>query len=105
MNLGGIKISSAEIERTLQSLPRVKEVAAVAVSPDGGPSRLVIYAVCSEIEDKAALIIAMQNAIKRDLNPLFKIHDLVLVGALPKTASHKIMRRALRDQYLSRKNA
>jgi acetyl-CoA synthetase len=41
----------------------------------------------------------MQAAIKRDLNPLFKIHDLVLVEALPRTASNKIMRRELRAQY------
>jgi len=107
MNLGGIKISSAEIERTLQSIPEVKEVAAVAVSREGGPCQLVIYAICAQnqIPDKDALMVAMQNAIKRDLNPLFKIHDLVLVGALPRTASNKIMRRALRDQYLYTQNA
>ena len=33
MNLGGIKVSSAEIERVLQSVPGVVEVAAIAVSP------------------------------------------------------------------------
>ena len=107
MNLGGIKISSAEIERTLQTIPQVDEVVAVAVSPDGGPSHLIIYAVCSKDHrlDKSALLAAMQSAIKRDLNPLFKVHDLVLVGTLPRTASNKVMRRALRDQYLSTKNA
>jgi acetyl-CoA synthetase len=107
MNLSGIKVGSAEIERTLQCVPQVKEVAAIAVSPDGGPCKLVVYASCPQdrMPDKADLIIEMQNAIKRDLNPLFKIHDLVLVGALPRTASNKIMRRALRDQYLYSVNA
>ncbi len=104
MNLGGIKISSAEIERVLQSVPHVTETAAIAVSPGGGPSQLVIYAVCSARQTlgKEDLAAAMQNALKRDLNPLFKIHDLVLVEALPRTASNKVMRRVLRDQYLSR---
>jgi acetyl-CoA synthetase len=103
MNLSGIKVSSAEIERTLQSVPHVTETAAVAVSPGGGPSQLVIFAVCSAAQTpgKAELAVAMQNAIKRDLNPLFKIHDLVLVEALPRTASNKVMRRVLREQYLS----
>jgi acetyl-CoA synthetase len=41
----------------------------------------------------------MQSTIKRDLNPLFKIHDLILVEALPRTASNKVMRRELRTQY------
>jgi len=102
MNLGGIKISSAEIERALQSVPDVLETAAIAVSPSG-PSQLVIYAVCSSGQalNKDALAAVMQTAIKRDLNPLFKIHDLVIVDSLPRTASNKVMRRVLRDQYLS----
>jgi acetyl-CoA synthetase len=101
MNLGGIKVSSAEIEQALQSVPGVKEAAAVAVSPDGGPSQLVIYAVCSggQTPDKGDLMASMQNAIRRDLNPLFKIHGLILVDVLPRTASNKIMRRALRDRF------
>jgi acetyl-CoA synthetase len=101
MNLGGIKISSAEIEQVLRSVPNVTEIAAIAVSPDGGPSQLVIYAVCSgtEILRKNDLADAMQLAIKRDLNPLFKIHELVLIDALPRTASNKIIRRTLRDQW------
>jgi acetyl-CoA synthetase len=103
MNLGGIKVSSAEIERVLQSVPHVTETAAIAVSPGGGPSQLVIYAVCAAGQslNKTDVATAMQNAIKRDLNPLFKIHDLLLVNALPRTASNKVMRRVLRDQYLS----
>jgi len=103
MNLGGIKISAAEIERVLQSVPQVTEAAAIAVSPGGGPSRLVIYAVCSagRTLGKAELMAAMQNAIRRDLNPLFKIHDLVPVEALPRTPTNKVMRRALREQYLA----
>ncbi len=102
MNLGGIKVSSAEIERALQSVPGASETAAIAVSPGGGPSLLVIYAVCpgAGATAREELMAAMQLAIKRDLNPLFKIHDLVLVDTLPRTASNKVMRRELRQLYL-----
>ena len=101
MNLGGIKVSSAEIEQVLQSVPQVKETAAIAVSPDGGPSQLIIYAACSAGQPlvKNVLQSSMQEYIKRELNPLFKIHDLVLVDALPRTPSNKVMRRVLRDRY------
>ncbi|MEA3213396.1 MAG: acetyl-CoA synthetase [Chthoniobacter sp.] len=101
MNLGGIKVSSAEIEQVLQTVPGVLETAAIAMSSGGGPSQLVIYAVCSGAQslDKKELATAMQSAIKRDLNPLFKIHDLVLVETMPRTASNKVMRRTLRDRY------
>ena len=98
MNLGGIKVSSAEIEQTLQSVPGVVETAAIGVSPDGGPCQLVIYVVCkpSFDGDKQTLAAAMQAAIKTHLNPLFKIHEVIIVPALPRTASNKVMRRELR---------
>jgi acetyl-CoA synthetase len=102
MNLGGIKVSSAEIERTLGSVDGVVETAAVAFNPpDGGPSLLVIYAVMlpeASLADEA-LKKEMQRAIAGKLNPLFKIHEVVPVAALPRTASNKVMRRVLRDEY------
>ena len=102
MNLAGIKVSSAEIERVLQSVPSVTEIAAIAVSPDDGPSQLVICVVCENgrSSNKNDLLSMMQSVIKRDLNPLFKIHDLIFVGELPRTVSNKVMRRALREHWL-----
>lgn len=101
MNLGGIKVSSAEIEQVLRGVPGVLETAAIAADSGDGPSQLVIYAVGdgSSAPDKAQWLAAMQGAIKRDLNPLFKIHDLVVLENLPRTASNKVMRRELRARY------
>ncbi len=101
MKLGGIKISAAEIERTLAGLPHIIEVAAIAIPPrDQGPSLLVIYASTTAPVDKKTMMKAMQTKINTLINPLFKIHDIVLMSELPKTASNKIMRRVLRKQYL-----
>ena len=48
MNLGGIKISSAELERVCAT-EGLKECAAIAVPPKGGgPARLVVVAVMEE---------------------------------------------------------
>jgi acetyl-CoA synthetase len=101
MNLGGIKTSAVEIERVLSRLPEVSDTAAIAVTPlGGGPSMLWIFAVlrgdCTLRE--TVLCRKMQDAIRRDLNPLFKIERLVTVDELPRTASNKIMRRVLRDR-------
>ena len=99
MNLGGIKVSSAEIEEVLNAVSGIREVAAIAVSPpDGGPSQLVIYAVLLPGADTGSLGNSLQSAIREHLNPLFRIHDVVVVDALPRTASNKIMRRVLRDE-------
>jgi acetyl-CoA synthetase len=97
MNLGGIKVSSAEIERAVRDVPGVRETAAVAEPPPGGgPSRLVIYAVLEEPGDPDRLRQALQDAVRQRLNPLFKIHRVAVVDALPRTASNKVMRRRLR---------
>jgi acetyl-CoA synthetase len=98
MNLGGIKVSSAEIERVLNGLPGVVETAAVAVPPPGGgPSLLWIFAV-APAADHGGLLTAMRQALRDHLNPLFKIEGLKILDALPRTASNKVMRRLLRDE-------
>jgi len=110
MNLGGIKVSSAEIERVANRVEGVLETAAIASDPaDGGPSRLVLYAVMKPAKpaepdargaDVAALKAALQRAISSELNPLFRVHDVRIIDALPRTASNKVMRRVLRDTYV-----
>ncbi len=99
MNLGGIKISSAEIERVVATIDAVTDAAAIAVEPaGGGPSLLVLYLVARN-GDADSLRAAAQKAIASRLNPLFRVHDVRVVDSLPRTASNKVMRRVLRDQY------
>jgi acetyl-CoA synthetase len=102
MNLGGIKVSSLELERVLERHPAVFESAAVAVQPEGeGAERLVVFAVLSNDANVGDLQSELGKSLASELNPLFKIHDLVIVDTLPRTASNKLMRRELRRQYRS----
>jgi acetyl-CoA synthetase len=107
MNLGGIKVSSAEIERTLNAIPGVAETAAIAVAPPGGgPSLLWIFAVADQSNaDHEPLLAAMRRQLREHLNPLFKIERLVLIDAMPRTASNKIMRRLLRQRAVLEQEA
>jgi acetyl-CoA synthetase len=50
----------------------------------GGPQLQQLHAAC-------------QTAIKQELNPLFKVHRVVQVDSLPRTASNKVMRRMLKS--------
>ena len=102
MNLGGIKVSSAELERVVVGVAGCREAAAVAVPPPGGgPSRLVVYVVPEPGAKPEATVLReeMQAAIRAHLNPLFRIHEVVVIEALPRTASNKVMRRSLRAGY------
>jgi acetyl-CoA synthetase len=100
MNLSGIKVSAIALEQLLIQVDGTGEVAAIAVSPiDGGPSQLIIYVVPTLEKPKDIWLNEFQSVLKHQLNPLFKIHDVILVETLPRTASNKMMRRLLRNHY------
>ena len=114
MNLGGVKVSSMEIEREATRHPAVRECAAISVpGPEGGPHELVIFAVVAAREEEAQLEAAqvdpeslrreLNELIAASLNPLFKIARMEFVERLPRTASNKVMRRALRAGLLTSK--
>ena len=127
MNLGGIKVSSVEIERVcnMSDADVISETAAIAVRPkEGGPSLLVLVVLTKPMSSgividsnttgaglaekesnfKQKVKQTCQIAIKTKLNPLFHISDVVLVTELPRTASNKIMRRVLRDMYVQNRD-
>lgn len=102
MNLGGIKVSSAEIERVLNAVDGIHETGAVSIKlPQDSLERLVVYVVPEPgvPADPRRLKAALQDELSRRLNSLFRIHDIVVVEALPRTASNKMMRRELRRAY------
>ncbi|KAL7617544.1 hypothetical protein Lser_V15G00604 [Lactuca serriola] len=104
MNLGGIKVSSVEIERICNSVDDgILETAAIGVTPaGGGPERLVIVVVFKDDDgsttDLQKLRVSLNSALQKNLNPLFKVSDVVPFASLPRTASNKVMRRVLRQK-------
>ena len=100
MNLGGIKVSSVELERVCNAVPAVKETAAIAVTA-GGLGQLVVFVVFNDGNkvDKTPTTaefqkVAMQSSIKRIL-----FHCVVLATLLLQT--HKVMRRLLRGNHVA----
>jgi len=105
MNLGGIKVSSVELERVINLHESVVECAAVSIQKEGESiEKLVVYTVVNEDIARDKLLSELSRLISRNINPLFKIHDLLISRSLPKTASNKLMRRELRSQYMEKRN-
>ncbi|KAL9243339.1 hypothetical protein vseg_017238 [Gypsophila vaccaria] len=104
MNLGGIKVSSVEIERLCNAVDsNILETAAIGVPPsEGGPEQLVIAAVFKDQSppnpDLNQLKMSFNSALQKQLNPLFKVSAVVPLSSLPRTATNKVMRRVLRQQ-------
>ncbi|MCM8539676.1 MAG: AMP-binding protein [Lentisphaeraceae bacterium] len=99
MNLGGIKVSSTQIEEIVNTLDFVKESAAIGVPPlGGGPDKLVLCIVPlgKSLPDDALL--KTREIVKSKINPLFKVAECHCYQSLPRTASNKVMRRKLRQE-------
>lgn len=100
MNLGGIKVAAVQIESIVNGLDFVKESAAIGVSANGGgPNELIIYYVPLHTNSEKSALKKVQNCVKSELNPLFKVVDLVEIDNLPRTASKKVKRKELREKY------
>jgi acetyl-CoA synthetase len=103
MNLGGIKISSIEIETIVNKHPSVFESAAIAAQDkNGGPEKLILFIHPNKIiDDASALQNELQKMIQKELNPLFKISSICFKENFPRTASNKLMRKELRKEYIT----
>lgn len=100
MNLGGIKVSSLQIESVINSLDFVKESAAIAIAPQqGGPDKLIVYYVENTKIAKELAFSIIKKLVKTEINPLFKVSEALPIDKLPRTASGKVMRKNLRKNY------
>lgn len=103
MNLAGIKVGAAELERVMNAAPGVHQSAAVAIpEPGGGPSRLVAFVepLPGVTLDPARLREELSARLRAELNPLFKLGAVRVVERLPRTPSNKVLRRQLRAELL-----
>ncbi len=95
MNVAGRKVGPAEIEQALISHPAVSEAAVIGVPDELTGEAIVAFVVGSSI-NTSELEVHLVDA----LGPTFRPRAILPVPELPKTQSGKILRRALKKQYL-----
>ena len=101
MNVSGHRISTTEVESALVSHPKVAEAAVVgAADPTTGQGIVAFVIVRGVGEDEAQggqLVAELRQHVAREIGPIAKPRQIMVVPELPKTRSGKIMRRLLRD--------
>jgi acetyl-CoA synthetase len=102
MNISGHRISTTEVEHALVGHPLVAEAAVVGAVDDTTGQAIVAFVTvkASTAQDPAsgeALIRELREHVAREIGPIAKPRQILLVPELPKTRSGKIMRRLLRD--------
>jgi len=102
MNVSGHRISTTEVESALVSHPSVAEAAVVgATDPTTGQGIVAFVILRGNVaQDEArgeAAIKALRDHVAKEIGPIAKPRQIMVVPELPKTRSGKIMRRLLRD--------
>jgi acetyl-CoA synthetase len=100
LNIAGKRIGPAELESAAVSHPAIAEAAAVGVPHDVKGEVAWIFCVRKPGEDAGEQEVA--GRVAEVLGKAFKPERVLFVGALPKTRSAKIVRRAVRAQVLGK---
>ncbi|MEJ7651073.1 MAG: acetate--CoA ligase [Nakamurella sp.] len=104
MNVSGHRISTTEVESALVSHPSVAEAAVVGATDATTGQGIVAFVIlrgdaaeAAAGADAAEHIKALRNHVAKEIGPIAKPRQIMVVAELPKTRSGKIMRRLLRD--------
>jgi len=100
MNVSGHRISTTEVESALVSHPVVAESAVVGATDAMTGQAIVAFVILRVGIESASgeeLIQELRNHVAKEIGPIAKPRQIMIVKELPKTRSGKIMRRLLRD--------
>ena len=99
MNVSGHRISTTEVESALVSHDKVAEAAVVgATDPTTGQGIVAFVILRAEAGDGGdGIAVELRNHVAKEIGPIAKPRQIMVVPELPKTRSGKIMRRLLRD--------
>jgi len=105
MNVSGHRISTAEVESALVGHSGVAEAAVVGATDPTTDQGIVAFVILpGGIADPAGdrakgerAIQELPNHVAKEIGPIAKPRQIMVVPELPKTRSGKIMRRLLRD--------
>ena len=99
MNVSGHRISTTEVESALVSHPTVAEAAVVGATDPTTGQGIVAFVILrgSAAEGGVDAVQELRNHVAKEIGPIAKPRQILVVPELPKTRSGKIMRRLLRD--------
>lgn len=107
MNVSGHRLSTTEVESALVSHPAVAEAAVVGASDDVTGQGIVAFVIMrggaghaartGDATSTADVVAELRAHVARQIGPIAKPRQILVVEELPKTRSGKIMRRLLRD--------
>jgi len=98
INVSGHRIGTAEVEDVISKVENVAECSVVWREDKLTWENIFWFIVVKNIiENKDELLKQINLKLRKEIGPIVKLDDLLIIEALPKTRSGKIMRRLLRS--------
>ncbi|MBO1269930.1 acetate--CoA ligase [Arthrobacter cavernae] len=99
MNVSGHRLSTTEIESALVSHPSVAEAAVVGAADETTGQAVVAFVILrgDAVNKGEETVLELRNHVGKEIGPIAKPKQLLIVPELPKTRSGKIVRRLLKD--------
>ncbi|WP_404350392.1 acetate--CoA ligase [Phycicoccus jejuensis] len=99
MNVSGHRLSTAEIESALVSHPSVAEAAVVGAADETTGQAVCAFVILRSgaTDHGEETVQELRNHVAKEIGPIAKPRQVMIVQELPKTRSGKIMRRLLKD--------
>jgi acyl-CoA synthetase (AMP-forming)/AMP-acid ligase II len=91
----GYQVAPAELEAVLVSHPKVRDAGVIGVPMEDGGEAPKACVVCDDGLDAEELI----GYVSERVAPYKRVREVEFVDEVPKSASGKILRRVLREQY------
>lgn len=106
LKVGGRQIFPAEVEQEVARHQAVLENAVIPIKNELGLTELHAYVVLKKgYSPSPELATEIQSLVKEQLAPFKRPHRIVFISELPKTATGKIQRARLREQFQEKKEA
>ncbi len=99
INVSGHRMSTAEIEHTVISHPKISDAASIAI-PDEITGEAIVVFYVTDNKAETGLESEMSNYISKKIGKLARPKLIFQISELPKTRTGKIMRRLLKAKLL-----
>ncbi|MEP0314460.1 MAG: hypothetical protein ABJL57_03930 [Hyphomonas sp.] len=96
---GGFNIYPIDIENVAREHPQVRDVSVTGVPSQKWGETPVAFVVGSQISPGA-----LKEWLNVRVSKMQRVHDIVVVDELPRSAIGKILKRELRDMYVSQES-
>ncbi|MGO1743639.1 MAG: acetate--CoA ligase [Psychrobacter sp.] len=98
LNVSGHRLGTAEVESAVVAHPATAEAAVVGMPHDVRGMGICAFIILKSGEEETeALKAELNRHVRAEIGPIANLDSILIVDALPKTRSGKIMRRILRN--------